>query len=781
MEKREKLSKKRIFGMFFLLGCLFAASVGGMLWFDQEEASKAVQELTISLDSGFYDRRQELTVTAPAGARVYYTADCEIPDETAGTLYEKPIVLEAGEEEQVYVYRFLAVYADGRKSPVETRTYFVGKNIKDRYDMMVLHLTGDPEGLFGYETGIFVPGKVWDEFCEANPSEPIGNMMYGNFTERGPEWEREVYIQFFSENGTLLTEQNGGVRIHGGMTRLKNQKSFRLYARKEYDEKNEFKYAFFGDLNSEEDGTLGEEYKRLIVRNSGNDNGYGFIRNDLVAILASDAGFPDVMHSVPVAVYINGGYYGVYWLNSNYDGQYFENRYGKYDGEFVVIGGIEREKEPEEDPHIQEYVEAYNSTYEELSALDLTDEENYEKVCRFMDVENYLQYFAIEQYVGNMDWPNNNLKVYRYVDPNGDYKEGTVFDGRYRFLLFDADYGFGLLTFNDTVGIWAQKPTLYKITSEKDTPMFLALMEREDCRAYFINYLCDLMNGPMAKEHVSEVVDELHASRYGELYHMLEETDIMKNSLWEADELLHMDTVEKNIEIIKSFATARPETEIEDLQDTFECGETYQLTIEKGDAFSGIRLNTLYLEDASFTGTYFQAFSITAEPVMAENEVFDGWEVNGEKREERILSLDGEDVQNGEIRVRMITHDVEDPMLEISAVKAKASSDYVEIINRSGQPVSTRGYFLSDSEELKKYAFPVLTLKPGETVRIYGKDVSDPEGLGQLGMNFNLKTGETVTLSRQEEIVDQVLIPDLASEKGVYTRDFNRGKYREEF
>ncbi len=743
----------------------------------QDNAEK--DEVQIFPDSGFYSESLEIVLSVPRGAKVYYTDNCEEPDEQNGTLYQGPIPLTAGQQESVAVYRFCTVYEDGTKQE-SVRTYFLGEKIKERYDVMILQMTGDPEGLFGYENGIFAAGKKWDEFWAANPDAHIGGEVLANWSMRGREAERPVYIQFFDRDGTLLLEQNGGVRIQGGLTRIKNQKSFRLYARKEYDRENEFDYPFFGDLNSEENGVLGREYKRLVVRSAGNDNGFGYVRSELVGRLARESGFMDTMSAIPLCVYINGDYKGIYWLENNYDGQYFENRYGLYTGEFVILEGTDKEMTADGDPVLEKYAEEYNRAYAESVAKDLTQEENYQELCSWLDVENYLQYFAIENYVGNTDWPGNNLKVYRYVAENEDYADDSVFDGKYRHLLYDVDFGFGLMIFNDMIGSYAQLPTLQRIVSE-NSPLFAALMDRQDCRDYFVNYTCDLMNSTMSQQYVTETVDEMHASRYQELYHMLEESDVMKGSLWESEESLHMDTVEQSIQTIKDFAMARPETVIADIQDTFDIGDEYHLNISKGDCCSSVHLNSFYVTDDTFSGTYFKDVQVRLEAAEAENETFVCWLVNGERREEKVLILDGSDVKKGEISVEMITEEKEEPVLQLSAVKAKGTNDYVEIVNRSHKVIDTNNYFLSDSDDLYKYALPVMSIAPGETLRIYGKDYSEVDGLGQLEMNFNLKAGEILSLTFQRERLDEVEIPDLSSEQGVYIRNFCTDRWAESF
>ncbi|MCD7835719.1 MAG: CotH kinase family protein [Lachnospiraceae bacterium] len=744
-----------------------------------EDGEDGTNKVAVSADSGFYNSDVSISVTVPGKAQIYYTTDCSEPAAENGILYEAPIVLEAGEEECVYTLRFKAVYDDGGESKVVTRTYVTGVNVSERYDMKVLLVTGEPEDLFGYENGIFVAGKAYDEFKENNPDSYDGNGIDANFMQSGRESEREVYIQLFDEDGNTLFELNGGIRIRGGATRLKNQKSFTLYARKEYDEENRFRYTLFENLLSCEDGVVGKKYKQLIVRNSGQDNGFAFLRNELAGALAAEAGFPDVMFSTPVVCYINGTYQGVYWLENAFDEQYFENRYGEYEGSFVVLEGTDALKEEEEDGDKANYADEYNTLYNDFAGRDLTDDDNYAELCEFIDVQNYLQYFAIENYVGNYDWPTNNERVYRYVSSDGDYTENSVFDGRYRFMLYDVDYGFGLLTQYESVGILASSPTLNRILSG-DSPLFAALMERQDCREYFVNYNCFLINGVMSSENVSSTVDDMHGSRYGELYHMLEETELLRDSLWiwENEDNLNIDYVNENIVKIKAFAEARPQTVIDDIKTVFGYGECYTLNVDRGDIYGNIEIEGLYMDADEFKGTYFQEIPIRITAQLTENEVFDYFLVNGEKCYDMSFVVDEGTVEDGEVNVSLETHYVDEPRLTINAVKSKGTGDFIELVNLSGQALSTGGYYLSDDEELYKYSLPSTVIQPGETLRIYGNNSLDPESLGSLEMNFNIKTGEVITLSYMSDIVEQLEIPGL-SENGVYTREYSTGVFRE--
>lgn len=760
-----------------LVVCAFGIVNGGKIS-PEASADSISDEIVISADSGFYRKDVEVRVTAPGDARVYYTVDCAEPGPESGQAYEAPILLRAEDEEAVYVLRFRAVYADGAASEIFTRTYFVGKNIGDRYSTPVLSIVGEPEGLFGYEEGILVPGAKYDEFVRENPDVHPGGGVEANYTMRGREAEREVSLEMFDETGEAIVSQTGGVRVSGELSRLNNHKTLRLYARREYDEENKFRYDFFGDLYSLEDGTLGQKYKRLLLKNSGQDYGYGFVRNELVGRLAAQAGFPDTQHVTPICVYINGMYYGSYWLCSNFDEQYFENRYGSYDGTFTVLEGGDREKSVSDDADAEEArrVEEFNAQYNAFAAMDLTVPENYEALQAFLDVENYLQYFAIENYVGNDDWPDANVKTYRYEAGQNGYREG-VFDGRYRMLLFDADYGFGLLFYYDTIGTLVNEMTLDKILYER-SPLFAALMQREDCRAYFTSYTLDLMNSVMRAEHVAEQVDELHALRSEELGRTLDTPGLVGGLLLE-EEWLSMETVETNIQSIKNYAAARPQYVLQDIEEKFGYGEQYQLTVMSENSANPVKVNSVYCEDSIFTGIYLKELPVRITPCLGPNETFAYWLVDGAVRGEEELVLQGEDIQGDAVEVQLVTREAEEPRLQIRAVAAKGHEDYVELVNLSAKTLSTGSYFLSDSDELHQYALPVMILKPGETVRLVGKDNSGPESLGSYVLNFNLKEGETVTLVCGNEAVDSVTIPNLSAD-GVYIRDFQRGIYIEQ-
>ena len=130
---------------------------------------------------------------------------------------------------------------------------------------------------------------------------------------------------------------------------------------------------------------------------------------------------------------------------------------------------------------------------------------------------------------------------------------------------------------------------------------------------------------------------------------------------------------------------------------------------------------------------------------------------------ESVLSLDFEDTVDNHITVMpVVVRKTEDLHLTVYEYSASGSQDYITLYNPYDIPLSTGGYQLSDSEnKLGAYTLPNKVVQPGETVTVYCKDYVGKEVLHQMGTSFNLRTGETLYLSYEYEILEEISIIDL--------------------
>ena len=82
-----------------------------------------------------------------------------------------------------------------------------------------------------------------------------------------------------------------------------------------------------------------------------------------------------------------------------------------------------------------EILASYLTFVDFLQNADMTDPSVIEQVEAQLDVHQCLQYYAVNLLLGNGDWLDNNLRVWRCKDNGLPYQ-----DGKWRFFLFDLDW-----------------------------------------------------------------------------------------------------------------------------------------------------------------------------------------------------------------------------------------------------------------------------------------------------------------------------------------------------
>lgn len=507
-----------------------------------EETDQAVW---FNYAAGFYTASMHIELKAAAGkGEIHYTVDGSMPD-ASSPVYEEPIPIigDSSAFPRAVCIQAVIVYEDGTASEPVAHHYFVNTGLNDRFTTLVFAVSGDPDELTEGPDGIF----------------------YGhNYSDRGRDSERQVYVEAYTADGKRLLAQYAGVRVYGGASRESAVKSMKLFARKSYDPNHgKFKLDVFGTENAA--GEVISKYDKLVLRNAGNDFQFAYIRDELAQTLAKKAGFSDYEAVIPAVGYLNGKYYGYYWLHESYCDEYFKQKYGDAAGEFIIIEGGEQYKSDSDDEAERASAEDYQQLYWELCDLDLTQEENYARVTSGIDVENYLDYYAYNIYLSNKDWPNNNYKCYRYEPAAGEDVGDGVYDGRWRYLLHDVDYTFGLYEQRETKANYDTLAQVMKEHSERYAPLFTALMEREDCRAYFVQKTLDYINGPLSAASILDTFEELSGQRDTELSYYYDYLEGLRNngddSVWTRSSHLKEYTQQ-----IRDFAAARPDYMVKFLQ-----------------------------------------------------------------------------------------------------------------------------------------------------------------------------------------------------------------------
>lgn len=617
------------------------------------ETPAAVQEGPVIRDNGiafsktdyFYTDSINLEILCKKPCEIYYTLDGSDPSKEK-TLYSGPIRLNTYNSVRATSVRAKAYFDDGTESDVITHTYFIGKDAATRFDTLIFSVTTDPYNLYDYNYGIFVEGKLRDDYIAANPGVDVKPNDPANYNMRGMDAEREVYLEVFEPDGNKIIGQEAGIRTYGGWSRARAQKSFKIYARKEYDAtNNELNYEFFPSKTSADGkGNIIDSFKQVVLRNCGNDNGFAFIRDELFETLAGQAGYKDYEAVRPAAVFVNGDYRGFFWLHDTYCDEYFTDNYGKYNGRFEIIEGGETYKSPNTDGGNTDSVNDYNNMYYKYSKMDLTNETNYQNLCKEVDVENYLDYYALEVYIGNEDWPQNNYKAYRYYAADGEAYKEAPFDGKWRYLLHDLDFSFGIY------GTAANYDFLGRCLGPNGevldaSPLFGQLMKRADCREIFIKKTLDLINGAFSTANLSSVLDSMNEERLNELKNTYNKDLI--------EQWVRPEDLTGRIQDVKNFGILHAQSVLNSYLQRFDLGALYQLNLQPAEGCK-VKINS-YVTDQTFEGNYYTAYDTTVTAILPKGQKIDYWLVNGEKVESDDLVITASMVKDNKVDVSFVT------------------------------------------------------------------------------------------------------------------------------
>ena len=286
-------------------------------------------------------------------------------------------------------------------SRVVTQSYFIRALGCDTHGLPAVSLCADSLDLFDYETGIFVPGVHFN---------PLNPYYTGNYFMKGREWERLTNVEFYESDSNSGFNQQLGLRTHGKQSRWRSQKGCSLYAREEYGKKR-IHYRLF-------ETTPLESFKRLTLRpymSAWNGSGCkDYICNRIIEPLDVES-----LSSRPCVLFINGEYWGIYYVEEKPDEHYLADHLG-VDKDDVTIIKDWGETECGDPAN-------FNALYAWMEQANLSDEEQYAYAESHIDLHNFIDYFIFEIFAENLDWPSTNLRC---------WQEG---DGKWRWIFFDGD------------------------------------------------------------------------------------------------------------------------------------------------------------------------------------------------------------------------------------------------------------------------------------------------------------------------------------------------------
>lgn len=406
---------------------------------------------------------------------------------------------------------------DSCVSKVVTNSYFIKALGCDTHGLPALSLCADSLDLFDFERGIFVPGIHYD---------PLDPYATGNYFMRGREWERLSNIEFYEFGDNAGINQQVGLRTHGKQSRWRSQKGYTLYAREEYGKKR-IKYKFF-------ETTPIQSFKRLALKPYLSSwNGCGckdYICNRIAQPLNMET-----LSSRPGVLFINGEYWGVYYVEEKPDEHYLEDHLD-VDKESINM--------------IKEWLftdcgspDNFNALYAWMEQADLSDETQYAYAATKIDIANFIDYCVFELFSENLDWPANNVRC---------WQEGN---GKWRWIFYDGDGCLEEQGMDVFANATYEGDALWP-TSRKATLFFRRLLENEQFKEQFANRFMQLVFTNFSYQSTKPYFDYIKETLMPEVPNQIERFNYPNSfSVWE----------NYCMPVIDWFLRERPERIIEEL------------------------------------------------------------------------------------------------------------------------------------------------------------------------------------------------------------------------
>ena len=443
---------------------------------------------------GLYQENVTVSISVPAGARVYYTLDGSVPTVSEGTLYTKPFTLTGST-----AVRARAFETGKQPSTVVSATYV----LKTFFTLPVVCLVTDPNGLWDSKTGIFAAGDGID--LTSYTKIPFKNPTPTYRIQKENHVRVPSYAEMFEQSGEVVFSQGVEFGIIGQYSLDMPQKSIKVIAKARYGSKY-INGALFPDREF-------TQYRAFVLRNSGNDCVWTRMVDGVQSRLIDQLD-TTVIHQAwrPVIVYINGQYWGHYNLRERVSEYFVAQHEGLDMSKAKTIDVLESNgtKSSQVNNGSNAEWKEFISTVKTLSPG--TNAADLQYILDRVDVDNYFDYVIFESFFANTD--TGNIRFYK------------VPGRKWRWLLYDMDYG--LFNYGSNgIGNYLN-PKGHGANNDIDNSLILKLLENSEMKDKFLTRFGEVFRFFTTERMLAQI---------DECYRILEPEMEMHFDRWAAENL----------------------------------------------------------------------------------------------------------------------------------------------------------------------------------------------------------------------------------------------------
>lgn len=615
----------------------------------------------LSNPGGLYADDVDVAITDSSIAEhVYFTVDGSVPTIRSLAYGKAPRSVQ-----RTLSMRLRTIQPGKIPSDVVTHTYIIG----EEHFLPVVSVSTSPEHLWSPDSGIYVVGvNGIPGFCRNDPV---------NWNQ---DWEIPIHIELYEKDGSLGFSSQAGAKIFGGCSRTQPQKSLSVFFRGRYGNP-ELNYRLFQEKNI-------ESFQAFVLRNSGNDFNDTHFRDGLMKTLAEDA---DLEYQAfrPAAVYLNGEYWGIHNIRE------------KINEHFIASNSTADADEIDMLENNSWVIHGSDENYQEflnhLNVSDLSDSSAYSTALSYMDIHNYIDYMISHIYYSNTDWPGNNVKYWR--DRNRD--------GKWRWILYDTDFGFSMYGANyshNTLAFALQTNGPEWPNPPWSTFVFRRMVRNEAFREAFATRMCDFMNSSYQPEHIASVIDSLAS--------MISQEMPRHHNRWGGA----FSTWENRTQVLKTFGARRPAFMKHYLQQEFGLGGLDSISVDVSEPAAGlVQVNRLRPKSFPWKGQYFEDIAIPLRAIPRSGYVFTGWTGDLSSVSAQIMISAGDSVVANFEESAAPTSEIVINEIMYNPSDGWDSGDWIELLNPTEDVVDLSGWTVKDSEDSRSFMLREgVVLNPGE-------------------------------------------------------------------
>lgn len=514
-----------------------------------------------SVSAGIFSAPLQVSLSVTDSlADIYYTTDASVPNQNA-RLYTGAITIDS-----TMVIRARAFHDGQLPSATITNRYF----INPQHDLPLLSLVTD-----------------WDNLLDPD----IG--IHTNYKKDGPDWERDVNLQYFRENQPGFSV-DAGIRLQGSTSRYMNKKSYRIFFRPAYG-RDRLVYDLFGD-------PAVQSFNKLVLR-SGYDDALTYnsswtptdgtlLRDPLASELWQELGQLNSRGNF-AAVYLNERYWGIYNIRENVDEDLVRDHLGWQDFDMVRLDrqGIDLKFGTRDE---------WDRMWTLFQTGDFSQDSVYQQAAHMLDMDSFTDLQALVQFTRYYSW---GWGVFAY--------RASSAGARWRWVIWDLDRTFD----NDHVS-W-NGFSFYNSTTGQDWPnlMMKQLLKNARFRHLFINKIADLLNTHFRSGRAVFKLDSLKN---------LIESELPKEAdRWHST----VQRWQSNVQNVRDFINQRPAIVRQQILSEFDLPAMHNLTVDTQPAAGGtIKINSANISAFPWSGIYFENNPITVTAQPAPGYRFAGWQ-----------------------------------------------------------------------------------------------------------------------------------------------------------